>query len=131
MGVINSYATTDNVANGFRTLTSEEAEICATLLEEAAVIIDGYAPNAPEDRKMVASCRMVRRALASMSSQGVPMGAMQGAMTAGPYTQSWTLGSGSSAGELYLSRLDKSLLGIGNRIGAHSPLEDEGVIIGD
>ena len=38
------------------------------------------------------------------------------------YSQSWTMGSGS-AGELYLSKLEKKLLGIGDRIGARSPLE--------
>lgn len=32
--------------------------------------------------------------------------------------------SGGSAGELYLSKLEKKLLGVGNRIGSHSPVED-------
>ena len=31
--------------------------------------------------------------------------------------------SGGSSGELYLSKLEKKLLGGGDRIGAHSPLE--------
>ena len=38
------------------------------------------------------------------------------------YSQSWTMGTGSS-GELYLSKLERRLLGVGDRIGAHSPLE--------
>ena len=32
--------------------------------------------------------------------------------------------SGGSVGELYLSKLEKRLLGVGNRIGARSPVED-------
>ena len=32
--------------------------------------------------------------------------------------------SGGSSGELYLSKLEKKLLGVGDKIGAHSPLED-------
>ena len=52
-----------------------------------------------------------------------PMGASQGSATALGYTQSWTM-SGGSSGELYLSKLEKRLLGLGSRVGAHSPLED-------
>lgn len=119
-----TYATVDEVEQGFRTLTASEESVCAALLEEAAVIIDAYASDADSDKKKIVSCRMTRRALASASSSGVPMGATQGTMTAGPYSQSWTLGSGSSAGELYLSKIEKHLLGIGDKIGSRSPLED-------
>ncbi len=38
------------------------------------------------------------------------------------YSQTWTM-SGGSVGELYLSKLEKKLLGVGDRIGARSPLE--------
>ena len=52
-----------------------------------------------------------------------PMGATQGTATALGYSQSWTM-SGGSSGELYLSKLEKKLLGVGSRVGARSPLED-------
>ena len=52
-----------------------------------------------------------------------PRGATQGPATALGYSQSWTM-SGGSTGELYLSKLEKKLLGVGSRLGAHSPLED-------
>ena len=52
-----------------------------------------------------------------------PMGATQGTATALGYSQSWTM-SGGSTGELYLSKLEKKLLGVGSKLGAHSPLED-------
>ena len=124
-----AYATITEVEAGYRALNEAERAACPALLDEAAVIIDAYAEGAAAVKKNIVSCRMVRRAIASFSSTGsVPMGATQGSMTAGPYTQSWTLGSGSSAGELYLSRTDKNILGIGNRIGSYSPLE--GMVVG-
>ena len=69
---------------------------------------------------------MVRRQLGESDSEGgvsFPMGATQGTATALGYSQSWTM-SGGSSGELYLSKLEKKLLGVGSRVGARSPLED-------
>ena len=118
------YAEVQDVEAGFRALSKEEQTRCVALLSEAAVIIDHYNPDADADTKRVVSCRMVRRPLGD-GEDGVsfPMGATQGAATALGYSQSWTMGSGSS-GELYLSKLEKKLLGVGSKIGARSPLED-------
>ena len=120
-----AYATTDDVENGFRTLTTEERTRAGVLLEEAAVIIDAYNQAAGEGAKRLVSCRMVRRQLGAGDGGDIqfPMGSTQGSMSAMGYSQSWTMSSGA-VGELYLSKLDKKLLGVGNRIGAHSPLED-------
>lgn len=118
-----AYATTDQVAAGFRDLTDEEITICTQLLDEAAIIIDAYNVAASDEAKGVVSCRMVRRCLADSGLSGMPLGATQGSVSALGYSQSWTVGSGST-GELYLSSLEKKLLGRGNKIGAHSPLED-------
>lgn len=119
-----SYATTQDVEAGFRTLSKDEQAKCTALLEEAALIIDSYNKDAQEDAKKVVSCRMVRRQLYDGDSGGVtyPMGATQGTASALGYSQSWTMGGGSS-GELYLSKLEKKLLGVGDRIGSRSPLE--------
>lgn len=119
-----SYATTQDVEAGFRTLSEDEQAKCTALLEEAALIIDSYNKDAQEDAKKVVSCRMVRRQLYDGDSGGVtyPMGATQGTASAMGYSQSWTMGGGSS-GELYLSKLEKNLLGVGDRIGSRSPLE--------
>lgn len=118
------YAEVQDVEAGFRALSKEEQTRCVALLSEAAVIIDHYNPDADADTKRVVSCRMVRRPLGD-DEDGVsfPMGATQGTATALGYSQSWTMGSGSS-GELYLSKLEKKLLGVGSKIGARSPLED-------
>lgn len=119
------YADAAAVAAGFRTLTDEEQARADALLEEAAVLIDAVAADAKEDAKWVVSCRMVRRVLGDGTGGGMPlypMGASQGSATALGYTQSWTM-SGGTSGELYISRTERRLLGAGNRIGAHSPLE--------
>ena len=120
------YAEVKDVEAGFRTLSKEEQARCAALLSEAAVIIDGCNPDANADAKRLVSCRMVRRQLGEGDSEGgvsFPMGSTQGTATALGYSQSWTM-SGGSSGELYLSKLEKQLLGFGNCIGARSPLED-------
>ena len=111
------YATVEEVEAGFRTLSDDEKTLCSALLAEAGIVIDAYSQDAPFERKQLVSCRMVRRQLdAGPGGQGAamyPMGAQQ----------SWTV-SGGSVGELYLSKLEKKLLGVGSRLGAHSPLED-------
>ena len=119
-----AYATNENVAAGFRTLTTEEQAQSTALLDEAAIIIDAYNAAATTDAKKVVSCRMVRRAIATMSSsQDFPIGAEQGTVSALGYSQSWTLSNGST-GELYLSRIEKKLLKANNSIGSYSPIEE-------
>ena len=118
-----AYATYEDVQAGFRTLSEAERAVAEALLDEAAIIIDSYNLSASEDAKRVVSCRMVRRAIGDSSSTSVPMGATQGSISALGYSQSWTMSSGSS-GELYLGKLEKRLLGIGNSIGSHSPVEE-------
>ncbi len=121
-----SYATLNDVeARMSRTLSETEESIATTLLDDAAVIIDAFNANASADAKKIVSCRMVIRALGDGSTDaGVPMGATQGSMSALGYSQSWTMGSGASVGELYLSKLDKQVLGYGNQIGSYSPIEE-------
>lgn len=120
-----AYATVSDVsARITRALTTEEQTVASVLLDDAAVMIDAVAKEADADTKKVVSCRMVIRAIGDGSASGVPVGAMQGSMGALGYTQSWTVGSGGSAGELYLSKQDKRMLGTGNRIGSYSPVEE-------
>ena len=63
------------------------------------------------------------RRTVNSGSEGVPIGATQGSVAGLGYSQSWTIGSGA-AGEMYLSKVDKKLLGSGNRIGSYSPVEE-------
>ena len=120
-----TYAEVFDVEAGFRALSKDEQTRCAALLSEAAIIIDAYNPDAGEDTKRLVSCRMVRRQLGD-GEGGVslfPTGASQGSASALGYSQTFSM-SGGSVGELYLSKLEKQLLGAGNKLGARSPLEE-------
>ncbi len=118
-----AYATVADVQAGLtRTLTTEEQSVCSQLLDEAAVIIDAYNADADADAKNVVSCRVVRRAIGDGPGY-IPMGATQASQSGLGYSESYTFSNGG-AGEVYLSKLEKKLLGVGDRIGSHSPLED-------
>lgn len=120
-----AYATvTDVQARMTRDLTTDEQAICTTLLDDAAVIIDSFNADAADDVKLTVSCRMVIRALGNGESIDVPMGASQGSMSGLGYVNSWTMIAGGSVGELYLSKLEKQMLGYGNHIGSYSPVEE-------
>lgn len=119
-----AYATvTDVQARMGRTLSVDERTVCSTLLDDAAVIIDAFNAAASTDAKLIVSCRMVIRAIGDGTDAGIPMGATQGSMSALGYTQSWTIGSAGAAGELYIGKLEKKLLGAANSIGSFSPTE--------
>ena len=119
-----AYATVNDVQERItRTLSADEQAVCTSLLDDAAIIIDAFNANASDDAKKTVSCRMVVRALGDGNNQGVPTGATQGSMSALGYSQSWTIGSGA-VGELYIGKLEKKILGVGDSIGSYSPTED-------
>lgn len=119
-----AYATTTDLQGRMtRTLSDDEIVTARTLLCDAAVMIDAIAPNAPTEAKRIVSCRMVIRAIGDGSSYGVPTGATQGSMSGLGYSQSWTISSGGSTGEMYLTKADRLLLGAGNKVGSRSPIE--------
>ena len=120
-----AYAAIEDVkAKTTRSFSQEEETVLETLLEDAAVMIDAFAENADSAAKKLVSCRMVLRSMGD-GENGFPLGTTQGSMAALGYSQSFTVGTGGSLGELYLSKLEKQLLGIiSNKIGSHSPVED-------
>ncbi len=91
-----------------------DTDYVTALLDDAAIIIDAYNRNATDEAKKLVSCNMVIRTLGSRE-EGVPIGTTQTTTTAMVYSQTWTNANGS--GELYLTKLDKKILGVGNRIG--------------
>ena len=118
-----AYATVADVqARMTRILSAGEQTLCATLLDDAVVIIDRFNSAASADSKKIVSCRMVIRQLGDGESD-LPIGATQGSMSGLGYSQSWTV-SGGTTGEMYLSKLDKELLGAGNKIGSYSPVQE-------
>lgn len=120
-----AYATLEDVQERMtRTLDTSEQTVCTSLLDDIAVLIDAYNESADSDAKKIVSCRVVIRALGDGVNTGIPVGASQGSMSALGYSQSWTIGASGSVGELYLSKTDKKLLGVGNSIGSYSPTEE-------
>ena len=119
-----SYATAGDVQRRMvKPLSDDQMDVCAALLDDAGVLIDAIAPNASDEAKATVSCSMVIRAMGSQGDLAVPTGATQGSASALGYSQSWTFGNGAT-GELYLSRTEKRLLGVGNRIGSYSPVQE-------
>lgn len=106
-----AYATVDDLVVRWRPLTIPERARAATLLEDAAVRIDAVKPlpDPPSDieaRKIV-SCEMVKRAM--LTPVDLPA-ATQTQQTAGIFQQGITYAN--PAGDLYLTKADRSLLGI-------------------
>lgn len=119
-----AYATVADVQERMISTMSEEQEtVCTALLEDAAVLIDAYAQAADTEVKKVVSCRMVARAIGDGSDSGIPAGASHGSMSALGYSQSWTM-AGGSTGEVYMSKTERKMLGVGDRIGSYSPVEE-------
>ena len=120
-----SYATVNDVQNRtLRTLSNDELNLAKKLLQDAAVIIDLYAPGAQADAKKIVSCRMVLRVLGDGEDTRVPVGANQGTQSALGYSQTWSFPTTGSSGELYLAKMEKQMLKKGNTIGSRSPVED-------
>lgn len=113
------YAEYDDVTKRYSGSASQES--IEDLLEEAGMIIDAYNEDADWEPKKVVSIRMVVRALGSADVE-IPIGASQGTVSALGYSQTWTMAGGTS-GELYLTKIEKKMLGCGARIGSYSPLE--------
>ena len=118
-----AYATVADVqARMTTTMDETQQNVCGYLLDDAAIIIDAYNINADTDKKKLVSIRMVQRAI--NVDADIPLGATQGSMSAMGYSQSWTMGTNTSAGELYLSKLEKEILGGSNKLGCKSILEN-------
>ena len=108
-----AYATVSDVEARWRTLSQGEAAKAGVLLDDAAAILDTLGDFDPTDATTAAnlrtvSCNMVIRVMSA--SQSDNFGLSQGSMTAGVYTQSWTYSNPS--GDMYLTKMEKRLLGI-------------------
>lgn len=119
-----AYATVSDVQLRMtKEMDAAERALCETLLDDAAVLIDAVKSTASSDAKLVVSCRVVIRAMGDTDS-GMPVGASQGSMSGLGYSQSWTIGNSGAIGEMYLTKTDRKLLGLGNAIGSYSPVQE-------
>ncbi len=120
-----AYATYSDVQTRMGvTFSTTEQGVCSSLLDRAALLIDSFSVAADKSAaiKKEVSINMVSRVMGT-STLDVPIGATQGSMSGLGYAQSWTISNGST-GELYFSKDDKRLLGVGNNIGSRSPVEN-------
>ena len=122
-----AYATYSDVQTRMGvTFSTTDQQVCTSLLDRAALMIDSFAvaSDKSEAIKKEVSVNMVSRVMGEKTTSGVPQGATQGSMSGLGYSQSWTISSGGSVGELYFSKDDKRLLGVGNQIGSYSPVQE-------
>jgi hypothetical protein len=113
-----AFATRTDVENRWRGLTEDEGVRADALLEDASVTLASEVDVDPADQEQAKAlravcCNMVIRSLVA-SEQG-SLGIEQGTMTAGPYTKSWRYSN--PGGEMYVTRAEKKLLGIGRSVG--------------
>lgn len=119
-----AYAEVSDIEARWRALTAEESVRAETLLDDASAALSALVDVHPDDAAQAAllaqvCCNMVIR---SMSATGSDMfGVSQASVTAGPYTQSQSYANPS--GDMYLTRLEKRLLGISSGyIGSIRPM---------
>lgn len=106
-----------------RSFSASDRKRVELLIDQAGTLIDAYNCDANFRAKSLVSCNMVSRLLAAEDAQlQIPVGATQGSFSGLGYAQSFTFGSGTAAGEMYLTKGDKKLLGVSSRIGASNPL---------
>lgn len=114
-----AFAGVSDIEARWRPLSTDERSRAGVLLEDASAILESLVRVDEDDEGQAdllkaICCSMVIRAMSATEADSY--GATQMSMTAGPYSQSWTYGN--PTGDLYLTRLEKKLLGIGvGRIG--------------
>ena len=112
-----NYAEVSDVEARWRDLTTDEQSRCETLLGDASAMLDALVPSTEgkEDLLCAVCCDMVIRAMSASGADA--FGASSVSMAAGPYSQTWSYANPS--GDMYLTKLEKRLLGItGGYIGS-------------
>jgi hypothetical protein len=107
-----AFAVYTDLEARWKTLSSAEQETATVLLEDASVIIRAEVPGADDldpDLTKLVSCGMVKRAMIAADSEGIS----QDNRTAGPFSQQRSYAN--PMGNLYLTKQDKRLLGIGGQ----------------
>lgn len=112
-----AYATVDDLAARWKELSSAEEDMASALLDDAAVMLRAIIPDldarlADErldaDVLSLVSCRMVRRAMSAPAGFEGVSAFNQGA---GPFSQSVSFANPS--GEMWVSRAERRMLGLG------------------
>lgn len=111
-----AFATVEDLEARWRTLTPEEQTMAAVLLEDAAVKLSGWEVDGDEQQAAklkIVSCDMVKRAM--MAGESDMAGVEEMSATMGPFGRTFRFSS--QAGELYVTKQERRLLGGGGCAG--------------
>ena len=109
-----AFADVSDIESRWRTLTSDEEAKAGVLLEDASAMLTTLVNRIDvADSKQLAllktvCCSMVIRSMSAAESDSYGVDSMS--MTAGVYSQSWNYNN--PTGDMYLTKLEKRLLGI-------------------
>lgn len=124
-----AYADVSDLESRWRELSTDEQARAAVLLDDASAMLAQLVDVDETDEQQAAllktvCCSMVTRTMSATESDS--FGASNMSMTAGVYSQSWSYANPS--GDMYLTRLEKKMLGIGGNkyrsIQAHTWADD-------
>lgn len=113
-----AYATYEDVEARWRALTPEEQAKATALLEDAQVVLSGMVTVDPDDPEQAGklkyvSCSMVIRSMVAGASSA--FGVDELSATMGPFGR--TAHFANPNGDLYLTKQERKLLGVGNCAG--------------
>ena len=108
-----AYATVSDIEARWRALSADEQAQATVLLDDAAAMLSRLVEVDETDEGQaellkVVSCSMVIRSMSQTASE--LFGVSQSSITAGVYSQSTSYANPS--GDMYLTRMEKRLLGI-------------------
>jgi hypothetical protein len=119
-----AYAEVSDIELRWHELDSDEQSRAAVLIDDASAMLDALVNvDTSDDEQLellkMVCCNVVIRALSATTSDA--FGVSNASMTAGAYSQSWTYANPS--GDMYLTKLEKRLLGVTNSyIGSIRPM---------
>lgn len=108
-----AFAEVSDIEARWRDLSADEEQRAAVLIDDASAMLSSLmSADVMEERtallKMV-TCNMVIRSMSQSDSD--LFGVTQTSMTAGPYSQSFSYSNPS--GDMYLTKQERNMLGIG------------------
>ena len=108
-----AYATVSDIESRWRALSQDEQSRASVLIDDASAMLTALVNVDSDDQEQAyllkqVCCSMVIRAMSATEADS--FGASQMSMTAGPYSQSWSYSN--PTGDMYLTKLEKRLLGI-------------------
>lgn len=104
-----AYASVEDLEARWRELAPDEQNVAEALIADASAMLAqlmGDSMEADPDITRMVVCNMVKRSMGAGDSFGIS----QQSMTAGPYTQQWSVAN--PAGDMYLTKTERKLLGI-------------------